>query len=152
MINEAKDSSAIENIITTHDDLYRALSDASGASDAAKEVVSYRTALWVGYEQVKAREMLITNMIVEIQALIEKNRAGIRKLPDTVLMNERTGETVYTPPSGEDEIRVLLNNLEKYINEDFDDVDPLMKLAVIHYQCQGKQQLITLMRLRKKDF
>ena len=137
MINEAKDSSAIENIIATHDDLYKAMSDASGASSAAKEVVSYRTALWFGYEQVKAREMLTTNMIVEIQGLTEKNRAGIRKLPGTVLLNERTGETVYTPPSGEDEIRTLLSNLEKYINEDFDDIDPLIKLAIIHYQFES---------------
>ena len=137
MIKEAKDSSAIENIITTHDDLYRAMSDASGASSAAKEVVNYRTALWFGYEQVKAHEMLTINMIVKIQDEIEKNQAGIRKLPGTVLMNERTGETVYTPPTGEDEIRNLMGNLEKYINEDFDDIDPLIKLAVIHYQFES---------------
>lgn len=137
MINEAKDSSAIENIITTHDDLYKAMSDASGASLAAKEVVCYRTALWHGYELVKAREMLTTNMIVEIQGIIERNRAGVRKLPGTVLRNERTGETVYTPPAGEAEIRQLLGNLEKYINEDCSDVDPLIKLAVIHYQFES---------------
>lgn len=137
MISEAKDSSAIENIITTHDDLYKAMSGASGASSAAKEVVSYRTALWFGYEQVKVRKMLTTNMIVEIQGAIEKNHAGIRKLPGTVLMNERTSETIYTPPSGEDEIRTLLGNLEKYVNEDFDDIDPLIKLAVIHYQFES---------------
>jgi len=151
MINEAKDSSAIENIITTHDDLYKAMSDASGASPAAKEVVSYRTALWQGYELVKSREMLTTNMIVEIQETIEKNRAGIRKLPGTVLRNERTGETVYTPhrlhgravceandqPAGEAEIRELLSNLEKYINEDYNDIDALIKLAVIHYQFES---------------
>jgi Fic family protein len=137
MINEAKDSSAIENIITTYDDLYRAMSDASGASSAAKEVVSYRAALWFGYEQVKAREILTTNMIVEIQGVIEKNRAGIRRLSGTVLRNEKTGETVYTPPSGEEEIRDLLSNLEKYINEDFEDIDPLLKLAVIHYQFES---------------
>jgi Fic family protein len=151
MINEAKDSSAIENIITTNDDLFKAMSDASGASPAAKEVVSYRTALWQGYELVKAREMLTTNIIVEIQGIIEKNRAGIRKLPGTVLRNERTGETVYTPPRphgravnevydqpiGEAEIRALLSNLEKYINEDYNDVDPLIKLAVIHYQFES---------------
>lgn len=113
MINEAKDSSAIENIITTHDDLYKAMSDASGASPAAKEVVSYRTALWQGYELVKGREIFTTNMIVEIQGIIEKNRAGIRKLPGTVLRNERTGETVYTPPAGEAEIRELLSNLDQ---------------------------------------
>lgn len=137
MINEAKDSSAIENIITTHDDLYKAMSDSSGASLAAKEVVSYRTALWQGYELVKARQMLTTNMIVEIQGIIERNRAGIRKLPGTVLRNERTGEIVYTPPAEENEIRDLLFNLEKYINADDGDIDPLIKLAVIHYQFES---------------
>ncbi|MDP3058371.1 MAG: Fic/DOC family N-terminal domain-containing protein [bacterium] len=137
MINEAKDSSAIENIITTHDDLYKAMSYASGASLAAKEIVNYRTALWQGYELVKAREMLTTNMIIDIQGNIEKNRAGIRKLPGTVLRNERTGETVYTPPAGETEIRDFLSNLEKYINEDVNDTDPLLKLAVIHYQFES---------------
>ena len=133
-INEAKDSSAIENIITTHDDLYKALSETSKASTSAKEVINYRTALWLGYEQIQKREMLTTNMIVEIQSEIENNRAGIRKLPGTTLKNQSTGETIYTPPEGEKEIRDLLANLEKYINEDNDDIDPLIKLAVIHYQ------------------
>lgn len=120
MINEARDSSAIENIITTHDDLYKAMSDASGASPAAKEVVRYRAALWRGYQLVKAREMLSTNMILEIQSIVEKNSAGIR-----------------TAPVGEVEIRDLLSNLEEYINEDSDDIDPLIKLAVIHYQFES---------------
>lgn len=137
MINESKDSSAIENIITTHDDLYQAMSNASGASPAAKEVVSYRTALWQGYELVKEREMLTTNMIIEIQGVIEKKRSGIRKLPGTVLRNESTGEIVCTPPEGEENIRLLLSNMEKYINEDYDDIDPLIKLAVIHYQFES---------------
>lgn len=137
MINEAKDSSAIENIITTHDELYKALSDASGASPAAKEVACYRTALWQGYEVVKARGLLTTNMIIEIQSTIEKNTAGIRKLPGTVLRNESTGETAYTPPAGETEIIKLLSNLESYINEDHNDIDPLIKLAVTHYQFES---------------
>ena len=137
MINESKDSSAIENIITTHDELYRAMSNAAGSSPAAKEVANYRTALWRGYEGVLEREMLTTNMIVEIQGHIEKNRAGIRKLSGTVLQNERTGEIIYTPPSGEDYIRSLLSNLENYINEDRDDIDPLIKLAIIHYQFES---------------
>ncbi len=137
MINEAKDSSTIENIVTTHDDLFRAISDASGVTPAAKEVAGYRAALWHGYEHVKAREMLTTNMIIEIQSMIEKNRAGIRKLPGTVLRNDRTGETIYTPPEGESEIRDLLGNLEKYINQENDDIDPLIRLAVIHYQFES---------------
>jgi Fic family protein len=137
MINESKDSSAIENIITTHDDLYRAMSSDVGGNPAAKEVVNYRTALWHGYQLIKDYEMLTTNMMVEIQGLIESNRAGIRKLPGTVLRNEQTGETIYTPPSSEADIIELLTNLEKYINEDNDTVDPLIKLAVIHYQFES---------------
>ena len=91
------------------------MSGTSFNNPAAKEVINYRSALWYGYKKVKENGMLTTNMIVDIQACIENNRAGIRKLPGTVLMNETTGETVYTPPSGEDEIRYLLSNLENYI-------------------------------------
>lgn len=136
-INEAKDSSEIENIITTHDDLFKAMAQSSYNSPAAKEVVNYRTALWQGYVLVKEKQMLTTNMVVEIQGLIERNRAGIRKLPGTVLLNETTGETVYTPPSSEEEILYLMSNLERYINEDYDNVDSLIKLAVIHYQLES---------------
>ncbi|MDD2370415.1 MAG: Fic family protein [Firmicutes bacterium] len=137
MINEAKDSSEIENIITTHDDLYKALSNSSSTSAEAKEVVNYRSALWRGFELLKSNEMLTTNMIVEIQSIVENNLSGIRKLPGTVLRNERTGKTIYTPPNGESEIRSLLGNLEKYMNEDSNDIDPLIKLAVIHYQFES---------------
>ena len=133
-INEAKDSSEIENIITTHDELFRAMSQDGYKNPAAKEVVSYRTALWKGYELVKENEILTTNMIIDIQKIIEKSNAGIRKLPGTILKNQNTGEVVYTPPSGETEILNLMSNLEKYINEDFDNLDPLVKLAVIHFQ------------------
>lgn len=76
-------------------------------------------------------------MIIEIQGLIESNRAGIRKSPGTVLKNEATGRIVYTPPSGEQEILSLLSNLEKYINNDYDNIDPLVKLAIIHYQFES---------------
>ncbi len=136
-INEAKDSSEIENIITTHDELFKAMSQGNYNNPAAKEVINYRTALWHGYELVKDKKILTTNIIVEIQRSIEKNRAGIRKLPGTVLKNEATGEVVYTPPSGEKEILILMDNLEKYINDDHDNVDPLIKLAVIHYQFES---------------
>lgn len=136
-INEAKDSSEIENIITTHDELFKAMSQANYHNPAAKEVVNYRTALWKGYELVKAKKMMTTNMIVEIQQDIEKNRAGIRKLPGTVLQNQTTGEVIYTPPSSEQEILALMSNLERYINDDYDAIDPLIKLAVIHYQFES---------------
>jgi Fic family protein len=137
IINEAKDSSAIENIITTHDELYKAMSQAGYKNPAAKEVVSYRTALWHGYQLVQEREMLTTNMIIDIHSLIENKQVGIRKLPGTVLKNEATGEVIYTPPGGEQEILSLMANLEGYINEDLDGVDPLVKLAVIHYQFES---------------
>jgi len=136
-INEAKDSSAIENIITTHDELYQAMSGSKMQNPSVKEVIHYRAALWHGYEIVKLRGMLTTNMMIEMQAKIEDNHAGIRKLPGTVLKNAATGATVYTPPSGEEEIRSLLANLEKYMNEEMDNVDPLIKLAVIHYQFES---------------
>lgn len=136
-INEAKDSSAIENIITTHDELYKAMSQTGYKNPAAKEVVSYRTALWYGYQLVKEREMITSNMIIDLHSQIKNNRAGIRKLPGTVLKNEATDEIIYTPPIGEKEILGLMSNLEKYIHDDLDGVDPLIKLAVIHYQFES---------------
>ena len=136
-INEAKDSSEIENIITTHDELFKAMSQPNYQNSAAKEVVNYRTALWKGYEAIKNTQILTINMMVEIQMNIEKNRAGIRKLPGTVLKNEATGEVVYTPPIGEQEIMALLSNLESYMNDDHDEIDPLIKLAVIHHQFES---------------
>jgi Fic family protein len=137
LINEAKDSSAVENIVTTHNDIYRAMSSEKYGSPEAKDVMNYRAALWHGYESVKENEILTTNAIIEIQSILEKNRAGIRKLPGTILRNESTGETVYAPPEGEKEIIELLSNLEKYINIDTDSVDPIIKLAVIHYQFES---------------
>jgi len=136
-INEAKDSSEIENIITTHDELFKAMSQPNYQNPAAKEVVNYRKALWKGYEAIKNTQILTINMMVEIQQNIENNRAGIRKLPGTVLKNEATGEVVYTPPSGEQEIMALLSNLESYMNDDHDEIDPLIKLAVIHHQFES---------------
>lgn len=136
-INEAKDSSAIENIITTHDELYKAISQASYKNPAAKEVARYRTAMWHGYEMVRGRQLLTTNMIIDIHAIIETNRGGIRKLPGTVLRNDTTGEVIYTPPSGEHQILQLMSNLEKYINDASNGVDPLIKMAVLHYQFES---------------
>ena len=137
LINEAKDSSEIENIVTTHDEIYRAMSLDSFGDSAAKEVVSYRAALWHGYNLILKNKSITTNMIVEIQSIVEGNSAGIRRLPGTVLRNDKTGEALYTPPSSEVEIRRLLGNLEDYMNEDDMRIDPLIKLAVIHYQFES---------------
>lgn len=137
LINEAKDSSEIENIVTTHDEIYRAMSQHSLGSAAAKEVISYREALWYGFDFIKKHKIITTNMIIDLQSIVEGNDAGIRKLPGTVLKNDMTSEIVYAPPIGEVEIRKLLSNLENYINDDDMIVDPLIKLAVIHYQFES---------------
>lgn len=136
-INEAKDSSEIENIVTTHDELFKTMSRENYETPAAKEVVNYRSAIWRGYKLVKENGFLSINMIIEIQNIIEANKGGLRKLPGTVLKNQATGEIIYTPPSGKEEILSLLGNLEEYINIDNGQIDPLIKLAVIHYQFES---------------
>ncbi len=135
MINEAKNSSEIENIVTTHDEIYKALSTNKGTL-ASKEVINYRSALWMGYELIRENGFLSTNMIVKIQKAIENSEAGIRTTPGTTLKNERTGEVVYMPPQSHSEIIDLMNNLEKYINNDH-EIDDLIKLAIIHYQFES---------------
>lgn len=138
-LQEAKDSSAIENIITTHDELYK--SDVSAkqfANFAAKEVYSYAAALQNGYQKVKKTGLLVNNYILEIQQALVENSAGFRKLPGTVLKNDQTGEIVYSPPQNESQIRLLMNNLEQFINDDtLSDADPLIKMAVIHHQFES---------------
>lgn len=138
-LQEAKDSSEIENIITTHDDLYKADLFADYIRNpAAKEVNRYATALKTSFEQVKRDQLLTVNRIVEIHQVLEQNDAGIRRLPGTALKNERTGETVYVPPQDHGEIVRLMNNLEQFINEDaLCGVDPLIKMAVIHHQFES---------------
>lgn len=136
-IREAKESSEIENIVTTHDELFRAMSSSSYLTGPTKEVINYKNALWHGINLIKQNSMLTTNMIVEIQSLIEGNNAGIRTQMGTVLTNDQTGEVVYRPPSSEIEIRDLLSNLEQFINHDPDEIDTLIKLAVIHYQFES---------------
>ena len=136
-INEAKDSSAIENIVTTHDSIYKVLTESGFKEEAAKEVVNYRSAIWYGYEMVKDNNFISTNILVKIQAMIEPNKTGIRKTLGTNLVNSVTGEIIYTPPQTENEIRDLLKNLEDYINNFDDDIDPLIKMALIHYQFES---------------
>ncbi|WP_151946117.1 Fic family protein [Aliarcobacter butzleri] len=133
ILQEAKDSSEIENIITTHDELYQSSLDISNISHATKEVQSYSRALLKGFDLVKETSLLLTRHIVDIQQELEGNVAGIRKQAGTVLKNQATGEVIHTPPQEESTIRKLLDNLEQYINTN-DGIDPLIKMAVIHYQ------------------
>ncbi|MFN8438067.1 MAG: Fic/DOC family N-terminal domain-containing protein [Cytophagales bacterium] len=138
-LQEAKDSSAIENIITTHDELYSSNNlSREFVSVAAKEVHNYATALKDGFQVVKNTGLLTCNQIIDIQAILEQTKAGFRKLPGTALKNEQSGETIYTPPQNYNEIVELMSNLEKFINDDsLSDLDPLVKMAIIHHQFES---------------
>jgi Fic family protein len=139
MLQEAKDSSAIENIMTTHDEMYKAeLFNNLVGSPAAKEVQNYAQALKAGYTLVKQNQLLTCRHIQMIQEILEGNDAGFRKLPGTNLKNPATGKTVYVPPQDPSVILSLMSNLENYINNDaLSNVDPLVKMAVIHYQFES---------------
>jgi Fic family protein len=135
-LQEAKASSEIENIITTNDDLYQAIvADKKFDNPAAKEVISYKEALWHGLEQLEKKPFITTNLCIEIVQRIKQNTSGIRTTPGTTLSNTK-GEVIYTPPSGESVIRDRLSNLEKFINEP-SKLDPLIKMALMHYQFEA---------------
>jgi Fic family protein len=138
-LQEAKDSSAIENIITTHDELYSSDSIANQfTSPAAKEVHNYALALKESFQKIKKTDLLTTNLIIEIQGRLEENKAGIRRLPGTTLKNDQTDEVVYIPPQDYDSIITHMNNLEVFINDsEISDVDPLIKMAIIHHQFES---------------
>ncbi len=138
-LQEAKDSSAIENIITTHDELYKSTLNLDFYRRLeAKEIQNYVSAMKVGYEMISESGMLTNKTIIKIQEVLEGNKAGFRKLPGTNLMNDFTGEIVYTPPQSYEEIARLMNNLEKYINDfNLHDCDPLTKMAIIHFQFES---------------
>ncbi|HEY9593053.1 MAG TPA: Fic/DOC family N-terminal domain-containing protein, partial [Spirochaetia bacterium] len=136
IVQEARSSSAIENIITTQDAVYRAMVMSSQADPAAKEVVDYRAALWKGYSLLKEQSGIGVTTILAVQEAIIHNNAGVRALPGTVLKNETTGTVIYTPPVGRERIMNLLGNLERYVNAS-DPVDPLVRMAVIHHQFES---------------
>ena len=138
-LQEAKDSSAIENIITTHDEMYKAqLFEEMFVSASAKEVSRYADALIQGFGLVRKNKLLTEIFILEIQKILEQNDAGYRRLPGTSLINEKTGVTIYTPPQDYETIVSLMTNLIKYMNDDkMQDIDPLVKMAVIHFQFES---------------
>jgi len=138
ILKEAQASSGIENVITTQDKLYQALYAKSTKPDGAtKEVLRYREALLMGTRLIKERGFLNTNGIIAIQKELEENNAGLRRLPGTALINDLTDEVIYTPPDNFDTISDLMNNLEEYLNNDADDISPLIKLAIQHYQFES---------------
>ena len=137
-LQEAKDSSEIENIVTTHDELFKddVLPEAL-ASPAAKEVLRYRQALHLGYRLVRDSGLITANHIIDIQAELERNNAGFRKLPGTAL-ETGVGKTVYTPPQDPAEIVALMSDLERFINDgERFPVDPLIRMALIHHQFES---------------
>lgn len=137
ILQEAKASSEIENVITTNDALFQAFSAKMTQADpATKEVLHYRQALWEGFTALKKRPLLTTNLFVKVVQTIKKSQLNIRKTPGTTISNSATGEVIYTPPEGESIIRDKLKNLESYIHAD-DSTYPLIKLAVIHYQFEA---------------
>jgi Fic family protein len=138
-IQEAKDSSSVENIITTYDDLYKAnLEFEMIVSPDVKEVQNYVAAMKRGFELIQNQGLLTNQTILKIQETLEGNNAGFRKLPGTALKNAQTGETIYLPPQDPEEILNLMANLEKFINDQaLSDYDPLVKMAVIHFQFES---------------
>ena len=137
-LQEAKDSSEIENIVTTHDELFRAQLSDDSANPAAKEVSQYVEALLAGFVSVRDSRLITTNQILQIQAILEQNDAGFRKLPGTALRNRLTGEVVYTPPQDPARIIELMSDLESFVNDPMRlDADPLVKMALIHYQFES---------------
>lgn len=138
-LQEAKNSSAVENIVTTQDDLYKASMDISNelASAAAKEVLNYREAIQKGFTLVRKNKLLRINDIIAIQECLEHNKAGFRSVPGTALKRQ-DGEVVYTPPQDRATIVRLMDNLEKFMNDDqLCNYDPLVKMAIIHHQFES---------------
>lgn len=138
-LQEAKDSSEVENIVTTHDELYRANLFAEAMTNpATKEVQDYAFALKQGFEVVRKNKIIRLADILAVQQYLEHNNAGLRRLPGTDLKNALTGKVVYTPPQHADEIGALMDNLVSYINDDsLCDADPLVKMAIIHHQFES---------------
>ena len=138
VLQEAKDSSEIENIITTYDEIYRSdISDSFINSDI-KEVQNYKDALYLGFDIIKTKKFLTINHIKEIQSTLEKNDAGFRKQSGTVLKNPTTGEIKLIPPQNPKDIEELMTNLVDYINDSsLEDFDSLVKMAIIHYQFES---------------
>lgn len=136
---EAKDSSEIENIVTTSDRLFQSADSDAPADPSTKEALRYRTALYEGYQALAQRPLstpLSANTAIDICSQIKSVDMGIRKVPGTTIANQTTGEVIYTPPVGESLIRDLLSDWERFLHAQ-DDLDPLVKMAVAHYQFEA---------------
>ena len=139
-LQEARDSSAVENIVTTQDDLYQA-----GVSDniriinpATKEVLRYREAIFEGFEMVRKNKILSNNVIKKVQEKVKQNNAGFLVSPSKALVNQSDGRVIYTPPQDINEVNEKMSNLEAFINDqELSSLDPLIKMAIIHHQFES---------------
>lgn len=138
-IQEAKDSSEVENIVTTHDEIYKAsIGIEKLTSSQAKEVQNYIVAMKTGYNIVAKHNFLSINHIKQIQQILENNNAGFRKVPGTTLKNQKTDAVVYAPPQSNAEIVQLMQNLEEFINKpECLSIDHLIKMALFHFQFES---------------
>lgn len=136
---EAQDSSAIENIFTTQDEFFRAEVDREGMiNHATKEVKQYAQALRMGFDRVREDEVIKLNDILVVQAIVKQDRSGIRPGPGVTIRNGATGRIIYTPPQNKRDIERLLDNLLEFINvNELSDLDPLIKMAIIHHQFES---------------
>ncbi len=133
---EAKDSSEIENIVTTTDKLFQhAQSHDDQADHATKEALRYRTALYQGVQSIQERP-LNTRTAIEICQMIKGVDLDIRATTGTALKNSYTGSVIYTSPDGQETIRNLLSNLDQFLHYN-EDIDPLIKMAIAHYQFEA---------------
>lgn len=138
-LQEAKESSEIENIITTQDDLYQSnVATQQFATATAKEVHHYAQAINFGYSEVRRTELITLNLVKQIQAKLEGNNAGFRKQIGTGLVNQQTGQVIYMPPQQPEMIEHYMSVLERFINDSEQiDYDPLVKMAIVHHQFES---------------
>jgi Fic family protein len=144
-IQEARDSSAIENIFTTDDELYRAFSEENpdAVRGPEKEVLRYREALWRGYDLLKKKSQFDIEYLISVFQEIKQTKDGIRPpfLPTVILQGgsgPNAGQVIYTPPRGKGILEEKLSNLLEFINRDDDfQIDPLIKLAIGHFQFEA---------------
>jgi Fic family protein len=135
-LREAKDSSAIENIVTTSDKLFRFANVDPNAADAAtKETLRYRTALLKGYEEIRKRPLTTRTATVVCRAIREID-TDIRRTPGTTLTNKATGKIVYTPPENEALLRDKMSNWERFLHEK-ENIEPIVRMAIGHYQFEA---------------
>lgn len=136
-LGEAKESSEIENIVTTFDEIFKEMSFFK-TNPASKEVLNYRQAMLKGFELIKQNGIFTVNHIIQIHHIVEPEAGDLRKLPGTVIINTKTGEILHNPPQNYEEICDYLSNLEKYINlPELEDIDAILKMAVIHFQFES---------------